>query len=92
MAAFVAEAAKLGVVHPQDAFALADRSAVTIDDKGIVAGADKAVEALVKAGRIPTKTAQPPDINAANQGGTNKPTPDELIKRKLASGIYAGKL
>ena len=89
MAAFVAEAAKLGVVHPQDAYALADRSTVAIDDKGNVTGADKAVEALVKAGRLPTKAAQPPDINAANQGGQTTLTPDELRKRKLQTGMYS---
>jgi hypothetical protein len=90
MASFVAEAAKQGATHPGDAYALADRSAVTIDANGNVTGVDKAVEAVVKAGRLPIKTAgNPPDINAANQGGTGKLTQEQLREQKMKSGMYS---
>jgi hypothetical protein len=88
--AFMAEAAKQGATHPGDAYALADRSAVTIDAAGNVTGVDKAVEAVVKAGRLPVKAAtQPPDINASNQGGAGKLTPEQLREKKLKSGMYS---
>lgn len=90
MAEFKAEAAKLDAKFPSDAYALADRSAVTIDAVGNVTGVDKAVEAIVKDGRLPVKTtARPPDINAANQGGAGKLTADELRQKKIATGMYS---
>jgi len=50
--AFVAEAAKAGAAHPEDAFALADLSSVAIDDAGQVSGVSAAVTALVEANRL----------------------------------------
>jgi hypothetical protein len=57
-AAFIAAAAKAGVQYPEDVYALADRSAVQVDKQGHVAGVDEAVEAVVKAGRVPLLAAQ----------------------------------
>ena len=51
-AAFMAEAAKVGAAHPEDAFMLADLSEVSISDDGAVSGAEEAVTALVEAGRL----------------------------------------
>jgi hypothetical protein len=56
-AAFIAAAARAGVQYPEDVYALADRAAVTIDKQGDVAGVDAAVEAIVKAGRVPLLAA-----------------------------------
>lgn len=50
--AFVAEAARAGAAHPEDAFALADLSGVAIDDAGQVSGVSAAVTALVEANRL----------------------------------------
>lgn len=52
-AAFIAEASKHGVKNPADAYALADRSEVAIDESGDVVGVEAAVKALVEAGRLP---------------------------------------
>ena len=52
-AAFLADAARLGVLYPGDVYALADLSGVTIDERGTVQGATEAVKAVVEAGRVP---------------------------------------
>lgn len=51
-AEFTAAAAAAGAKHPRDAFALADRSAVALDDAGNVTGVEEAVAALVEQGRL----------------------------------------
>jgi hypothetical protein len=50
--AFVAEASRLGVKHPEDAYALADKSLVTVGEDGKVTGVADSVKALVDAGRL----------------------------------------
>ena len=88
--AFIAEAAKLGVAHPEDAYALADKTGVKLDgDK--VTGADVAVKALVDAGRLPvTNKPQPAHLDGGAGGGDKPPkgavrlTPDEeQMARKM---------
>jgi vacuolar-type H+-ATPase subunit I/STV1 len=90
-AAFVAEAAKAGATHPEDAFALADRAAVKIAEDGAVAGVAEAVKALVEGGRlVMSARPQAPPLDGGVGGGdrtTGNPKPlseDELlIARKL---------
>jgi len=66
-AAFVAEAAKAGVAHPEDVYALADLSNVTLDEGENVIGVAEAVAAVVEAGRVPlAQGPRAPDL----QGGT----------------------
>jgi len=89
--AFIAEAAKLGVVHPEDAFALSDASGVVVGEDGKVSGVTEAVAALVEAGRLPMTTRpQAPNLDGgagsgARQGDKPKSlTPEELeMARKM---------
>ena len=69
-AAFVAEAAKAGASHPEDVYALADISKVTLDDQDNVVGAAEAVQAVIAAGRVPTTQAQrAPNLDAGAGNG-----------------------
>lgn len=90
-AAFIAEAGKLGAIHPEDAYLLADLAAVSIADDGAVTGVAEAVKALLEAGRlVTTGRPQAPSLDAG--AGDNTPrwtdkgsqlTPEELhIARK----------
>ena len=88
-AAFIAEAAKLGAVHPEDAFALADRSDVEIDENGKITGVAEAVKVLVEAGRLPIAAGGAPNLDGG-AGGNGKHekkvvlTPEELaIAKKM---------
>jgi hypothetical protein len=69
-AAFLAESAKLGVLHPGDVYALADLAGVAIDERGIVQGATEAVKAVVDAGRVP--------LQAQTIAGTARQQPGKL--------------
>lgn len=71
-AAFVAEAAQAGAMHPKDAYALAvaDGLQVSVDDKGDVVGVAEAVKALLEAGRLPLKgKLQAPGLDGGAGGG-----------------------
>lgn len=52
-AEFISVASGLGVAHPEDAFALSDRSTVEISDDGKVSGVEPLVKLLVDSGRLP---------------------------------------
>ena len=68
--AFVAEAAKAGAAHPDDAFALADLSGVAIDDNGQVSGASAAVAALIEGNRLVLSSRpQAPGLDGGAGGG-----------------------
>lgn len=71
-AAFVAEAAKVGALHPEDLFALADRAGVSVNEQGDVVGVTEAVQAVVTAGRIPLATNRPasPKLDGGAGSGT----------------------
>lgn len=76
--AFVAAAAALNVAHPDDAYALADRSSVERHEDGEITGVTEAVQALVDSGRIPLKglpTAPATDAGAGNGTKPSKPYP-----------------
>jgi hypothetical protein len=57
-AAFIAEAAKAGALHPGDVYALADIATVSVDEQGNVVGAAEAVQAVIAAGRVPLQNTQ----------------------------------
>lgn len=71
--AFLIEAQKQLVSNPLDAYALADRSNITIDD-GNITGVSEAVAALVTANRLPlTGSTAPPPLDGG-AGGTQIPS------------------
>jgi len=89
-AEFIAAAALAGVKHPEDAFALADRTAVLIGDDSKVTGVTEQVKALVDAGRLPMQDGpRAPRLDGGAGGGnrgtdTIKPTPEqEDVARKM---------
>ena len=77
-AEFIAEASKLAVQHPADAYALADRGAVEVTEDGKVKGVEEAVKALVDNGRLPLTTKpKAPNLDggagSGERGGDSKP-------------------
>lgn len=101
-AEFTAAAATAGVAHPRDAYNLADRSGVTLDDAGNVTGVEDAVKALVEQGRlVMLGKPKPPDLNGGAGGGTRPPagatklTPEQEAiarKMKISPERYAARL
>lgn len=83
-AAFVAEAAKAGAAHPEDAFALADLANVAIGDNGAVAGVAEAVKALVDGGRLVMQArAGAPGLDGG-AGAGERPKSKPLTAEQLA--------
>jgi len=90
-AAVMSHAATAGAAHPEDAYYLANLGLISIGDDGKIEGADKAVAALVEAGRLPLRgRAQAPNLDAGagsgERSGQREPAllPEELeIARKL---------
>jgi len=89
-AEFIAAAALAGVKHPEDAFALADRTAVQIGNDSKVTGVAEQVKALVDAGRLPMQDGpRAPRLDGGAGGGDRasnvaKATPDQIeIARKM---------
>lgn len=86
-------AAALNFNDPADAYALIDRSKITIDDAGKVDGADELLAELAKAKPYMLKTGQQViDTNATRRGTQAGAaiTQEEIIRRKKASGEYQG--
>lgn len=75
-AAFVAEAAKHGVEYPEDAFLLADKSNVAVDDSGNVTGVAETVKTLVDGKRLPlrNRAVASLDAGAGSTGGGQRST------------------
>jgi len=73
-AAFLTHAAKLGAVHPGDAYALSDLSEVNLDDDGNASGVEEQVKALVESGRLPTSTRPAPSLDGGAGGGSPRDT------------------
>ena len=69
-AEFLAKAALAGVAHPEDAYALADKSAVQMGEDGTVTGVSEAVKVLIDAGRL-VMSGRPsaPDLNGGAGSG-----------------------
>lgn len=77
-AAFLAEAAKAGAAHPEDAYALASKAGLEIAEDGTVPGVAEAVAGLVEAGRlVMSGRPQAPSTNAG-AGGGQRPSDKEL--------------
>ncbi len=99
--AFVAEAAKAGAEHPEDAYLLADRRSIEIGEAGEVIGVADAVQALVKAGRLPMRKTQgqAPNLDGGAAGATGSTLPvlseeQERIAKKfnVKPEVYAQRL
>lgn len=89
-AEFIAAASKLLVQHPADAFALADRSAITVSEGGEVAGVEEAVKLLVENGRLPLMgKPKAPDLDggagSGERAGDSKPlsAEEKAIAKKM---------
>ena len=84
-AAFMAEAAKTGAMHPEDAFALADLAGVAITDDGTVTGVPDAVKALVDGGRLvmASKVPAPGLDGGAGSGKRAAEKPPSLTAEEL---------
>lgn len=78
-AAFIAEAAKAGAAHPEDAFALADLGAVAITDDGAVSGVAEAVKALVEGERL-VMTGRPTAPNLDGGAGGGERTGEKAVR------------
>lgn len=83
--AFVAEAAKAGAAHPEDAYALADLAGVSIAEGGNVQGVAEAVEAVVKAGRLPLVAGRPvaPRLDGGAGSGDRSTRLPQLSEEEL---------
>lgn len=68
-AAFVAEAAKAGAAHPEDAYALADRAGVEVSEDGKIGGVEEAVKALVDGGRLVMGKRRAPGLDGGAGSG-----------------------
>lgn len=90
-AAFLAEAAMLGLQHPEDAYLLADRSVVEMTD-GKAIGVKEAIQALIASGRVPLSKRSAPGLDAgagSGQSPNDKPKPlsDEELRAARKLGI-----
>jgi hypothetical protein len=72
-ASVIAEAAKHGVTHPEDAYALLDLNGISVKDDGNVEGVAEAVRAIVEAGRLPTSGRPGAPSLDGGAGGTQQP-------------------
>ena len=82
--AFVEAASKAGAANPGDAYLLADRSAVSVNDEGQIEGVEDAVKALVDAGRLPMAgRATAPGLNGG-AGDGKRPGAPTLSDEEIA--------
>jgi len=72
-ASVIAEAAKHGVTHPEDAYALLNLTGIAVKDDGNVEGVAEAVKAIVEAGRLPTSGRPGAPSLDGGAGGTQQP-------------------
>ena len=83
-AAFVAEAAKHGVEYPEDAFLLADKSNVAVDDSGNVIGVAETVKTLVDGKRLPLRNRAIASLDAGAGSTSNGQRSTALNEAELA--------
>ena len=83
-AAFVAEAAKHGVGYPEDAFLLADKSNVAVDDSGNVSGVAETVKSLVDGKRLPLRSRAIASLDAGAGSTSNGQRSTALNEAELA--------
>jgi len=91
-AEFISQASRLGVLHPKDAYALADRSAIAVEN-GEVVGVDQVVKELVEGGRLPLSGKPvPPDLNGSAGANQRPSEKDKAAKMTEAEKEMADKL
>ena len=83
-AAFVAEAAKHGVEYPEDAFLLADKTNVAVDDSGNVIGVAETVKSLVDGKRLPLRSRAIASLDAGAGSTSNGQRSTALNEAELA--------
>ena len=87
--AVVLAASKANFYDPEDAFRLADLAEVQVADDGTVTGVDNALKALTKAKPHLVRVASGGgEINSTAAGRQTRPSADELVRQKRASGAY----
>lgn len=87
--AVVLAASKANFYDPEDAFRLADLATVQVADDGAVTGVDDAIKTLARAKPHLVKVASGGgEINSTAAGRQTRPSADELVKQKRASGTY----
>lgn len=89
-AAFVAAAAQHGAEHPADAYLLADRTNVTVDESGNVTGVTEAVKALVDGKRLTLRGRTVPNMDAGsgnNQGERQAALTEEELRVARRLGV-----
>ena len=89
-AAFVAEAAKHGVEYPEDAFLLADKSNVAVDDSGNVSGVAETVKSLVDGKRLPLRSRAIASLDAGAGSTSNGQRSTALNEAELATARRLG--
>ena len=89
-AAFVAEAAKHGVEYPEDAFLLADKSNVAVDDSGNVIGVAETVKTLVDGKRLPLRSRAIASLDAGAGSTSNGQRSTALNEAELATARRLG--
>lgn len=101
--AFEVEASRVGIAHPEDAYLLADKASIEVDENGKVTGVADAIKALVEAGRVPMLEGRrrAPDLDGGAGGGDRQTrkdgqlTPEQLEMAKklgLSPETYAKQL
>ena len=83
-AAFVAEAAKHNIEYPEDAFLLADKSNVAVDDSGNVSGVAETVKTLVDGKRLPLRNRAVASLDAGAGSTSNGQRFTALNEAELA--------
>lgn len=90
-AAFMAEAGKIGALHPEDAYRLADTSDVEVQDDDSVTGVAEAVKALVDAGRMPLVAGKAaPNLNGNAGGQERREKETELTQEQAEAARKLG--
>lgn len=90
----VSAASKAGFLDPMDAYAMLDKSAITIGDDGTVSGVEDAIKALVEAKPYLLKTPEPApktgiitrQVPTGNPSGTSNSQPLEWYKARRGGG------
>ena len=78
-AEFLSAAALAGVAHPEDAYALADKTAVQMGDDGKITGVIEAVKSLVDAGRL-VMSGRPRAANLDGGAGSGDRASDKALQ------------
>ena len=89
-AAFVAEAAKHNIEYPEDAFLLADKTNVAVDESGNVIGVAETVKTLVDGKRLPLRNRAIASLDAGAGSTSNGQRSTALNEAELATARRLG--